>query len=139
MSRQIQSLYSLNRGVVDKQALARLDVKRIAVAAEMQTNWLVKALGPMILRPGRKYLGSTLANAASRFLKFIFATTDTALLELTASAMRVWINDALLTRPAVTTVINNPTFATGPLTNWTSLDEAGATSSYVAPNLQLVG
>jgi hypothetical protein len=139
MARQIQSLYSLNRGVVDKQALARLDVKRIAVAAEMQTNWLPKALGPMILRPGRKYLGSTLANAASRFLKFIFATTDTALLELTASAMRVWINDVLLSRPAVTTVINNPTFATGPLTNWTSLDEAGAASTYVAPNLQLVG
>jgi hypothetical protein len=137
--RQIQSLFSLNRGVVDKQALARLDVKRVAMAAEMQTNWLPKALGPMILRPGRKYLGTTLSNAAARFLKFIFATTDTALLEMTDSAMRVWINDVLLTRPAVTTVINNPTFATGPLVNWTNLDEAGATSSYVAPNLQLVG
>jgi hypothetical protein len=59
--------------------------------------------------------------------------------ELTNSAMRVWINDVLLTRPAVTTAITNGTFA-GSLAGWTSLDEAGATSSWAAGNLmQLTG
>lgn len=139
MGRQIQSLYSLNRGIVSKLALARLDVKRVAVAAEIQSGFIPRALGPMMLRPGRKYLGSTYTNSACRMLKFIFGTTDTALLELTSQIMRIWIADTLLTRPAVTTTITNGTFAAS-LAGWTNLDEAGSTSSWVAPNyMQLVG
>jgi hypothetical protein len=86
----------------------------------------------MMLRPGWGYLGATYTNAAARMLKFIFATDDTALLEMTAAIMRVWINDALLTRPAVTTAIVNGTF-TAAWPNWTDLDEAGATSAWAAP------
>ncbi len=137
--REISSLFSLNRGVVSRLGLARLDVKRLALAAQVQTNWMPRVLGSMSLRAGLGYLGSVLGNAPAKFLKFVFATTDTALLELTANTLRVWIGDVLLSRPAVTTTIANGTFAAS-LASWTGLDEAGATSSWVAPNyLQLVG
>jgi hypothetical protein len=139
MGREIQSLYAFNRGVVSRLGLARIDVKRLALAAEDQTNWMPRVLGSMSLRAGWGYLGAMLNNSAARFLKFIFATTDTALLELTDSTMRVWISDTLLSRPSVSTTITNGTFATD-LTGWNSYDEAGATSSWAAPNyLQLAG
>lgn len=123
------SMYALNRGVVSPLALGRQDVKRLALSAETQTNWMPRTLGPMALRVGWKYIGATLTNAASRFLKFIFATDDTALLEFTDLFLRIWIDDALLTRPAVSTAITNGTFS-GSLAGWTDLDEAGAASTY---------
>ena len=132
------SLFALNRGIVSPLGLARQDIKRVAMGAETQTNWVPRVLGSMMLRPGFKYIGATASNLISKFVKFIFSTTDTALLEMTTGLMRVWINDALLTRPSVTTAISNTTFATGPLTGWTDLDEAGAASSY-SSGLVLVG
>ncbi len=123
------TLYALNRGIVARQGLARQDVKRLALAAQIQTNWIPRVLGSMMLRPGFEYLGATYTNAAARYLKFLFATDDTALLELTDSLMRIWIDDDLLTRPTVTTTITNGTFDTN-LTGWTDLDEAGATSAW---------
>lgn len=131
MSRAIPSLYSLNRGVVDRRGLARADVKRLAMAAEIQTNFLPKVLGPAMLRPGFQHQGAMLNNAAARNLKFIFATNDLAELELTDSSMRVWINDTVLTRPAVATTITNGTWPVD-LTGWTSIDDGGATSSWIA-------
>ncbi len=139
MARAIPSLFSLNRGVVDRRGLARVDVKRLALAAQQQTNWMAKVLGPMMLRVGLGYLGGILNNAPARFLRFIFSTNDLAELELTDSAMRIWIGDAVLTRSAVATTITNGTFATD-LTGWTDFDAAGATSSWAAGSLmQLLG
>lgn len=139
MAREIQSIFTLNRGIVSHLGLARIDVKRLAMAAEIQTNWMPRVLGPMTMRAGLGYLNATLGNAEAKMVKFVFSTTDTALLELTDSTMRVLINDALLTRPAVSTAITNGTFPTD-LTGWTNMDDAGATSSWVAPNyMQLLG
>lgn len=138
MARAIPSLFSLNRGVVDRRGLARADVKRLSMAAQLQTNWMAKVLGPMMLRPGFAYIGTILNNAPTRFLKFIFATNDLAELELTDSSMRVWINDVVLARVAVATVIVNGDF-TADLTGWTSFDAAGAVSSWAAGKLQLLG
>lgn len=94
------------------------------------TNWMPRVLGPMSLRPGLGYIGTTASNLAARFLPFIFSTTDTALLEFTNGAMRVWVNDALITRPSVSTAISNGNFDTT-LTDWTDNDESGATSAWV--------
>ena len=139
MAREILSILSLNRGVVSRLGLARIDVKRLSMAAQTQTNWLPRVLGPMSLRPGTMYITTTLGSAAARYLKFIFSTTDTALLELTASTMRILIGDVVFTRPAVTSAVVNGTFAVD-LASWTGTDEAGATSSWSAPNyMQLVG
>lgn len=139
MARDQQSLYSLNRGVVDRRGLARADVKRLALAAEVQTNWMPREIGPMFLRPGFGYLGASYNNQFAREVRFEFATDDLAGIELTNSSMRIWEQDQLLTRPAVSTAITNGEFASD-LTGWTSHDEAGATSSWVASNnMQFVG
>ena len=139
MARENFSLFAFNRGVVSRLGLSRVDLKRLAMGAETQTNWMPRVLGSAMLRPGLQYIGATLSNAAARFLKFIFSTTDTALLEMTAGSMRVWIADSLLTRPAVTTAVTNGSFTTD-VTGWTDNDEAGATSAWVAPGyMELVG
>lgn len=132
------SLASFNRGIVDRRGLARVDVRRIALAAEMQRNWKARVLGSMALRPGLKYIANTRSNLATRLLRFIFATHDTALIELTDGQMRVLIDDEPITREAVSTAITNGTFVTD-LTGWTDNDEAGATSSWVNGYMQLLG
>ena len=53
-----QVLLTFNRGVVGKQALARLDLKRLAMSAEEQVNFMPRAFGPMSFRPGLKHLGA---------------------------------------------------------------------------------
>jgi hypothetical protein len=134
------TFFSLNRGVVSRLGLARQDVKRLSVAAQVQTNFMPRVLGSMMLRAGFKYIGATYTNAAARFVKFVFSTSDTALLEFTSAIMRVWIGDTVLTRPSVTTTIANGTFS-GSLASWTDLDESGAASTHSATNndMQLVG
>lgn len=130
MARENIALLSFNRGLVSPLALARLDIKRLAFSAETMVNWMPRVLGSMMLRPGWQYIGATASNAAARFLPFIFATDDTALIELTNENMRIWIDDALVTRPSVTSTVTNGNFDTD-LTGWTDNDEAGGTSVWV--------
>lgn len=131
------SLYAFNRGLVSPLALARQDLRRMALSAETQTNWMPRVLGAMTLRPGTNYLHSTKNDAASFHVPFIFATDDTALIELTNAAMRVIIDGTLIIRPAVTSVVLNGDFTA--LTAWTDNDEVGATSSLSSGKLSLLG
>lgn len=133
------SLYTFNRGEVDRKGLARLDVKRLQVAAEEQSNWMPRVLGPMSLRPGLKYTGTTRTNHRARALRFIFSTDDTARIELTDSIMRVWVDDELIERPEVTAAVTNGSF-TSNLTGWTDMDSGSAVSSWLTGGfMQLVG
>lgn len=114
MAKVNQELIAFNRGVVSPLALARTDVKRVALSAEEQENWIPRVLGSMMLRPGSLYLGQSESNNRARFIPFIFSTSnswDTALLELTDSLMRVWVEDTLVSRPAVSTAVINGDFA----------------------------
>jgi hypothetical protein len=122
---------AFNRGIVSRLGLARSDINRLAFAAEIQTNWVCRVLGSMMLRPGTGFLASTKDDAVPFFVPFIFSLTDKAKLELTDLALRVWVNDAVITRPAVTSAIANGTFDSN-LTNWTDVDESGATSAWQA-------
>jgi hypothetical protein len=122
------ALFAFNRGRISRLALARTDIKRTALSADVMTNWMPRVLGSMMLRPGLGYLGAI--PAAPRFIPFVFATTDTALLEITASGMRVWISDALMSRSAVSSATANGNFDSN-LTSWTDNDEAGGTSAWV--------
>ena len=121
---------AFNRGLVSRLGLARADIKRLALAAEEMTNWAPRVLGSMMLRPGWKHLGSSLNDAAGRYLPFVFSISDKAKIELTDLAMRIWISDALLTRVAVSSAVTNGTFDAN-VTNWTDNDEAGGTSVWV--------
>lgn len=127
-----QSVYTLNRGVVDRRALARVDVKKLQIAAQVQTNYMPRVFGTMGIRPGLKYLGATDDNNFARYLLHLFATDDFSLLELTDQSMRIWIGDSVLTRPAVTTAITNGTFSSD-LSGWTDMDAGSAVSQWVSP------
>lgn len=93
-----------------------------------------RTLGSMMLRPGLRHLGSTRGDAKATFLPFVFATSDTALIEVTGGALRVWVDDAPITRPAVATAIINGSFDTD-LTGWVGADQPGATSAWGAGGL----
>ena len=83
----------------------------------------------MMLRPGLGYIGATKDNAAAVFLPFVFSSDQTALLELTDSAMRVWVSEAVVTRSAVSALVSNGLFNTD-LVGWTDADDTGATSQF---------
>lgn len=122
------ALVAFNRGRISRLALARTDVKRTAFSADLMTNYMPRVMGSMMLRPGLGFVGSI--PSAPRIIPFIFSTSDTALMEFTNGAMRVWVDDAVVTRTAVSTAITNGTF-TSDLTGWTDDDEAGGTSAWV--------
>lgn len=132
MPAQNAALLAFNRGIVSKLALARTDLKRTALSAEVMTNWMPRVLGSMMLRPGLGFLGDTKSDAKARFLEFIFSLSDKALIELTSLIMRVWVSDALITRVAVGSAVTNGTFPVD-LTGWTDNDEAGGVSVWAAP------
>lgn len=131
MPRENTALISFNRGLVSPLALARTDLKRTSLSAETMTNWMPRVFGSMSLRPGLKYIGQTASDNAAYTMEFLFSTDDTALIELTDELMRVWVNDALITRSTVTSTVANGNFDTD-VTSWTDADEAGGTSIWVA-------
>lgn len=130
-----EALYAFNRGLVSRLGLARVDLRRLALAASTMTNWMCRVLGYMHLRAGTRYIGSTLTNLPAIHIPFVFATNDTALIEMSTGGMRVLIDDTLLTYPTVSTTVANSAFATG--ANWTDLDEAGGVSSVGGNSLTL--
>ena len=79
----LHALLAFNRGLVSRLALARIDLKRTGLSAEIQTNWMPRVLGSMMLRPGLEYIGETKDSGETKMLPFIFATGDHTLIELT--------------------------------------------------------
>lgn len=103
-------LYSLNAGEISKIALARVDISKMRMAAEVQLNWSPYVVGPMTLRAGLLMVGETLSDQPTKMIDFVYAKDDTSLIELTPGEMRIWINEVLLTRPQVATQIRDPYF-----------------------------
>jgi hypothetical protein len=97
------------------------------LAASSMVNMQPLATGGATLRPGTKYLGSTASDAACKILEFVYATDDTALVELTDSLLRVWDSDALVTRGTVTSTIQ--AFA-----SWTTSASTGASITVATYN-----
>ena len=127
MAKALAPLLALNRGEVSKLALARVDVEKMRLTASCQLNWLPYVLGPMSLRPGLLAIGEVLGDQPTKILRFVFSKLDTALLELTPLQMRIWVNDALVTRAAVGTAISDPNFGGGG--TWSTANTtAGATA-----------
>lgn len=134
-------LIAFNRGLVSKLGLARVDIKRTALSAEIYRNFMPRVLGSMMLRGGANFRGDTRDDLKAFFIEFIFSLQDTALIELTDQIMRIWINDVVLTRVAVGSVVTNGTF-TVDIAGWTDNDEAGTTSVWSAAfggSMSLIG
>lgn len=119
MARRQSTVVAFNRGRVSRLGLARGDIKRIAMGAQISKNWMPRALGSMMIRPGTAYVGATASNAKARLLPFVFSNGDKAIIEITNGLMRVWVNDTPLTRPFAGTTITNPNF-TSNITGWTT-------------------
>ena len=125
-----------NRGEVDSKALVRDDYDKITNSCELLDNWFPVRLGPMQYRQGTQFLGST--SGAAYNVPFVAAADDTAIIEHSSSLVRIWVDDALITRVAVTSTVANSAFATD-LTSWTDDDGAGSVSSWVSGEMSLVG
>ena len=139
MADALAGLLAFNRGRVSPKALARVDIKRMAFSADVQTNLPPRVLGSMSLRPGLQYLFSTASDAAARYIPFVFSTTDTAMPEITAGGIRFAVSDAIITRESVSTSITNGTFDSD-VASWTDADESGAASAWLTGGyLELVG
>lgn len=109
-------LHSFNTGEASAAALARVDHEKLRLAAEVQENLFPHVIGKGQVRPGTGYIGAAASHAKAKYLPFVRSTTDTALIECTSGQMRVWINDALLTRPSVTSTIANSALSTASAT-----------------------
>ena len=128
-------LLAFNRGIVSKKALSRTDVDRMRLSAEVMENWLPKTAGSMFLRPGFGYIASSRNDAMAVDIPFVASTDDTALIELADGKMRVRVNDALVSRPAVTTAITTPNFSSG--TGWTEANTGGGDCTFGGSGLVL--
>lgn len=137
MTQENVPLIAFNRGYISRLGLARVDLKRTALSAELQRNWMPRVLGSMMLRPGFGFIGESNDSQTAFHIPFIFSTTDTAILEITDEAMRVYVDDALISRVAVSTSVTNGDFSSG--TGWTDADEAGGVSTITGGKLELVG
>lgn len=126
MGKQEALTYSFNVGEKSTAGLARIDQEGLKLAAEIQENLLPRVVGAAQVRPGFEYLGTTASNNAAVFFRFVKAIDDTALIELTDGAMRVWVDDALVTQSAVTSTVTNGNFSSS--TGWTLATTGGGTA-----------
>ena len=125
MARQNVPFVSFNRGLLSPKALARVDLDRTRLSAEVMTNWIASTQGSMSIRPGTKYFGSSLNDTGAEWIEFVASTDDVALLELTHEKMRVWLGDdahalELLERPPVDTTVSITD------TGWSNASTGGA-------------
>jgi hypothetical protein len=125
MGRINSAFLSFNRGLISPKSLARVDLDRTRLSAEVMTNWIAKTQGAMTIRPGTKYFGSSLNDTGAEWIEFVASTDDVALLELTHEKMRVWLGDdahalELLSRPPVDTTVSITD------TGWSNASTGGA-------------
>jgi hypothetical protein len=119
-------IHSFNAGEISKATLARVDQEKAKLWAETQENLLPFAIGKASMRPGFTYLGASASNAQARGLEFVKSVEATACLELTNLLLRVWVDDALVTRPSVTSTVTNGDFSSS--AGWTLTTSGGATA-----------
>lgn len=130
-------IQAFNRGRISPLALARTDLDRTALSAEVMTNQIPRTLGSTTFRPGWEYTGSRPGVCVS--VPFVFSGSDLAEMEFSDELMRIWVDDELITRPAVTAAVANGQFSLG-IGSWTDADESGATSVWaLAGHMSLTG
>lgn len=127
--------HAFNVGIVDKDKLVRVDQQRMRLAAEVQTNLLPTTTGKAFLRPGQEYISNTRDNGEVRLKEFVASSTSAALLEWSAFGLRVQVDGAFISRPAVSCTIPNGGFDTS--TSWELLPTAGAQAFYAGSQLYL--
>lgn len=128
-------LHAFNVGVHDKTALTRVDLERMRLAAEDQTNILCRATGPGFMRPGTQYLTPSAGGAQCRLKEFIFGATDAALFEFSDQALRIIVDDVVVTRLAVSSTVINGDFSSS--TGWDTTSIGGGVTTITGGKLNL--
>jgi hypothetical protein len=104
-------IHAFNTGEMSASGMARIDQERVRLAAETQENLFPYVVGEGQVRPGTQCIGNSASNNRARLLSFIKSTEETALMELSDETLRIWVDDALVTRPSVTATVGDGTFA----------------------------
>lgn len=126
-------LQAFNVGLHDTTALTRVDLERMRLAAETQTNFLPKATGPAFMRPGLEYLFTT--TGTTRLKEFVFGATDASMMIFTGTDMRISIDDVILRRPSVSASVTSGGFSSS--AGWTLTATDGATATISGGYLNL--
>lgn len=122
MGRRHELLYALNAGGVDPEAISRVDLEKLRLAAEHpMANLLPRVLGPATLRPGTESLGRVTADVETVMLPFLRGLGTSYMLMLSPSQMRIMLDGAIQTVPAVSTVINSG--------SWSNVSTSPATAT----------
>jgi len=131
MATENKQLLAFNRGVISPRGLARIDLERMAMSAETQSNWVPRVLGSMMLRPGFEYIiDGVNASVKTLMAPFVFSVDDTVMLHFGGDVMRPVIDDEVLTAPAITSVISNQTFGAN-IAGWTDSSQTGGSVSWL--------
>lgn len=111
-------VHSLCNGEVSVSALARVDQEKAKLWAETQENLLPFTIGKAMMRQGTTHLGEADdSTKVVRGIEFTKSLTAQAGLELSDGLLRIWVNDALVTRPSVTSTVTNGDFSSS--SGWT--------------------
>lgn len=103
-------LNRFNRGLISPLGLARVDLEQAPWFSETQHNWMPRVLGSMMLRPGLGYIATTKSNLKAYHVPFVFSLSDTAIIEFTDNSMRVRVSETIITRPSVSSAVENTAF-----------------------------
>lgn len=127
---------SFNVGQVDTGKLHRIDLTKMRLAAEEQTNILPLSDGRGVFRPGLGYLATVKDSNPCRAISFIAGNQASYGLELTNGILRVLdcATDTIITRPAPLAQFGDDAFS---LNNgsWTLAATAGQTSTINAVDI----
>lgn len=122
-------LNKFNRGVIDDEATARDDIKRVSNSASIMTNFIPKRLGPMVYRPGTEYIDDITA-VYHRMIPFINSVTDVALVEFDDTDIKFIVNDVLQQSAARTSSFLNQTFDSD-IASWTAVTPGSTSVAWV--------
>jgi hypothetical protein len=122
-----QTLLAFNRGRISRLAMGRVDLKRMALSAAIQTNWMPRVLGSMMLRPGLQYLHTQ--PSLTRAIPFVFSNDDKAKIDVHNLTTSFNTLDVRLNRGTVTAAITNGAFGSN-ITSWTAVTPAGTVAAW---------
>lgn len=132
MSENTPLIHSFNNGEISQAALNRVDLRKTALACQLQQNIFPYAIGKAIMRPGTEYLAAGLYQR-SRLLPFAKTISARGVLDLTynnssAGKLRALIDDELVTRPSVSSTITNGGFSSS--SGWTTNNTGGGAANF---------
>jgi hypothetical protein len=138
MALQDALLAALNAGEISRLGLARIDLAKLRIGCETQSNWLPHVLGPAMVRPGTQYIADVPSHAEGWLGEFYFSENEKVLLVMTAAGLQFLVDGEYVDRPAVTAAVTNGGFDTD-LSGWTDSDESGAASTWSGGQAALLG